>query len=253
MTKVNYIFEGSGDKTIVFIHGLSDSLDYWRRLSLILNDEYNVLLYDLRGHGESEMGNEKFSMDILSDDLYNLFLKLNIQKASLIGLSLGGNIALTFTLKHPELVEKLVLMSTFSEIDENLESKFKEFKDAINISYETFFDAIVKYVIPQDVYDENKEVLEIAKHMKAETANIKAIENAIDIGAEFNVTGQLSKIARETLILYGRDDDIVSLNLANILKENIGDSKLIIFDNTKHDLLIGDNIFEIAKLIRQLI
>ena len=178
---------------------------------------------------------------------------MNIQKASLIGLSLGGNIALTFTLKHPELVEKLVLMSTFSEIDENLESKFKEFKDAINISYETFFDAIVKYVIPQDVYDENKEVLEIAKHMKAETANIKAIENAIDIGAEFNVTGQLSKIARETLILYGRDDDIVSLNLANILKENIGDSKLIIFDNTKHDLLIGDNIFEIAKLIRQLI
>lgn len=253
MAKVNYIFEGSGDKTIVFIHGLSDSLDYWRRLSLMLNDEYNVLLYDLRGHGESEIGNEKFSMDILSDDLYNLFLKLNIQKASLIGLSLGGNIALTFTLKHPELVEKLVLMSTFSEIDENLESKFKEFKDAINISYETFFDAIVKYVIPQDVYDENKEVLEIAKHMKAETANIKAIENAIDIGAEFNVTGQLSKIASETLILYGRDDDIVSLNLANILKENIGDSKLIIFDNTKHDLLIGDNIFEIEKLIRQLI
>lgn len=253
MAKVNYIFEGSGDKTIVFIHGLSDSLDYWRRLSLMLNDEYNVLLYDLRGHGESEIGNEKFSMDILSDDLYNLFLKLNIQKASLIGLSLGGNIALTFTLKHPELVEKLVLMSTFSEIDENLESKFKEFKDAINISYETFFDAIVKYVIPQDVYDENKEVLEIAKHMKAETANIKAIENAIDIGAEFNVTGQLSKIASETLILYGRDDDIVSLNLANILKENIGDSKLIIFDNTKHDMLIGDNIFEIEKLIRQLI
>ena len=253
MAKVNYIFEGSGDKTIVFIHGLSDSLDYWRRLSLMLNDEYNVLLYDLRGHGESEFGNEIFSMDILSDDLYNLFLKLNIQKASLIGLSLGGNIALTFTLKHPELVEKLVLMSTFSEIDENLESKFKEFKDAINISYETFFDAIVKYVIPQDVYDENKEVLEIAKHMKAETANIKAIENAIDIGAEFNVTGQLSKIASETLILYGRDDDIVSLNLANILKENIGDSKLIIFDNTKHDLLIGDNIFEIEKLIRQLI
>lgn len=253
MAKVNYIFEGSGDKTIVFIHGLSDSLDYWRRLSLMLNDEYNVLLYDLRGHGESEIGNEKFSMDILSDDLYNLFLKLNIQKASLIGLSLGGNIALTFTLKHPELVEKLVLMSTFSEIDENLESKFKEFKDAINISYETFFDAIVKYVIPQDVYDENKEVLEIAKHMKAETANIKAIENAIDIGAEFNVTGQLSKIASETLILYGRDDDIVSLSLTHILNDNIENSKLIIFDNTKHDLLIGDNIFEIEKLIRQLI
>lgn len=253
MSDINYVFEGSGEKTIVFIHGLSDSLDYWRRLSLMLSDEYKVLIYDLRGHGESDLGNEEFSMDLLSDDLYNLFLKLNIKKASLIGLSLGGNIALTFTLKHPELVEKLVLMSTFSENDDNLESKFKEFKNAINISYETFFDAIVKYVIPQDVYDENREVLEIAKKMKAETANIKAIKNAIDIGAEFNVTGQLSKIDNETLILYGRDDEIISLNLVNILKDNIRNSKLVILDNTKHDLLIGDNIFEILKLIRQLI
>lgn len=253
MADINYIFEGSGEKTIVFIHGLSDSLDYWRRLSLMLSDEYKVLIYDLRGHGESDLGNEEFSMDLLSDDLYNLFLKLNIKKASLIGLSLGGNIALTFTLKHPELVEKLVLMSTFSESDDNLESKFKEFKNAINISYETFFDAIVKYVIPHDVYDENREVLEIAKKMKAETANIKAIKNTIDIGAEFNVTGQLSKIDNETLILYGRDDEIISLNLTNILKDNIRNSKLVILDNTKHDLLIGDNIFEILKLIRQLI
>ena len=107
--------------------------------------------------------------------------------------------------------------------------------------------------MPQDVYDENREVLEVAKKMKAETANIKAIKNAIDVGGEFNVTGQLSKIDNETLILYGRDDEIISLNLTNILKDNIRNSKLIILDNTKHDLLIGDNIFDILKLIRQLI
>ena len=253
MLDVNYIFEGSGDKTIVFIHGLSDSLEYWRRLSIMLRDDYNVLSYDLRGHGESEYGDEKFTMDLLAQDLYDLFLKLNIEKASLIALSLGGNIALTFALKYPELVDKLVLMSTFSENDDNFTSKCKEFKKAINISYEAFFDTIIRYVIPQEIYDENREVLEVVKNMKAETANIKAIENGIDIGMEFNVTDQLSKIENETLILKGRDDDIISLNLAQILNDNINDSKLIIFDDTKHDLLIESNISEILKLLRQFV
>ena len=144
MVDVNYIFEGSGDKTIVFIHGLSDSLEYWMGLFSGLSDDYRILSYDLRGHGESDLGNEEFTMDLLAQDLHNLFLKLNIEKASLIALSLGGNIALTFALKYPELVDKLILMSTFSESDDNLSAKFKEFKKAINISYETFFDVIIK-------------------------------------------------------------------------------------------------------------
>ena len=91
------------------------------------------------------------------------------------------------------------------------------------------------------------------KNTKAETANIKAIENAIDIGAEFNITDQLSKIENETLILKGSDDDIISLNLAQILTDNIKNSKLIIFDDTKHNLLIDTNISKILKLIRQFV
>ena len=251
--KVNYIFEGSGDKTIVFIHGLSDSLEYWMGLSSKLKDEYRILLYDIRGHGKSGLGNNEFTMDLLAEDLHDLFLKLNIQKASLIGLSLGGNIALTFALKYPNLVDKIILMSSFSENDDNLTSKFNEFKKAINISYEAFFDAIVKYVIPLDVFEKNKEILDIAKNEKSKSANIKAIENGIDVGVNFNVTDQLAEIENETLILAGRDDDIISLELFKILNDNIKDSKLIIFDNTKHDLLIGRNITEILELIRKLI
>ena len=250
--KVNYVFEGNGYKTIVFIHGLSDDLEYWRKLSSRLKDEYKILLYDIRGHGKS-LGENNFTMDLLAEDLHNLFSKLNIEKASLIGLSLGGNIALEFTVRYPKLVDKLILMSSFSENDDNLTAKFKEFKKAINISYEAFFDTIVKYVLPQDIYYENMEVLETVKNMKSGTANIKAIENGIDIGVNFNITAQLSEIEKPTLILNGADDDIISLDLARILNDNIKNSRLIIFDNTKHDLLIGDNIPEILTLIRRFI
>ena len=62
-----------------------------------------------------------------------------------------------------------------------------------------------------------------------------------------------SREKAKTLIMAGRDDDIVSIDLAEILNENIGDSRLVIFDNTKHNLLIGRNIDDILQLIRQFI
>lgn len=249
--KINYVFEGHGDKTIVFVHGLMDSLEYWRRLSSSLNDEYRTLIYDIRGHGDSPLGDDAFNIDTLVDDLYNLFLKLGIEKASLVGLSMGGNIVLSFAIRYPDLVDKIVLMSTYSETDDNLESILLEFKQAISISYEAFFDVIIRYVIPEKVYDQNKDALEILKREKAKKANIDSIKNGIDVGLDFNVTHDLNKIDCPALILAGRDDDIISLELCNILKSNIKNSDLIIFENTKHDVLFGRNLSEVSELLRR--
>ena len=82
----NYILEGHGEKTIVFIHGLSDSLEYWTKLSSRLCDDYQILRYDLRGHGKSKFS--PFTMDDLADDLYGLISRLGIKKVSLVGLSM---------------------------------------------------------------------------------------------------------------------------------------------------------------------
>ena len=248
---MNYVFEGNGDKVIVFVHGLNDSLDYWRVLSSRLNKEYKTLLYDIRGHGKSPLGDEAYSIDMLVDDLHNLILKLNIKKASLVGFSLGGNVVLSFAIRYPDLVDKIIVMSSFSENDENLRNKFLEFSDAVDISYEAFYDVIIRYAIPDDVYRQNREILEFVKKENARKANIKAIKYGIAVGMAFDVTNQLNNIGCQTLILAGRDDDIVSLELSEMLNDNIKNSQLIIFDDMKHNLLIGENIFETLELMRQ--
>ena len=61
-----------GDKTIVFVHGLSDNLYYWQKLSFELGKDYKVLSYDLRGHGSSPYAH--FTMDELADELHDLLL-----------------------------------------------------------------------------------------------------------------------------------------------------------------------------------
>ena len=250
---INYVLEGESDRTIVFIHGLSDSLQYWQKLSCKLKDDYQILRYDIRGHGQSGIECEGFTIDLLVDDLHSLLLELNLSRVSLIGFSMGGNIALSFTLKYPEMVDRLIVMSSFSENDENLKSKFIEFRNALSISFEEFYDVIIRYVLPEDVIEKNREALECAKIQSAKTANIEGIRMGIDMGFGFSITDELSSITAPTLILQGRDDDIISMHLANVLNENIADSRLIVFDDTKHNLLIGRNFDEILKLIRMFV
>ncbi len=249
--KLNYLLEGRGDKTIVFVHGLSNSLDYWRILSAQLGEKYRILLYDLRGHGKTPYS--PFTMDLLVEDLHDLLLNLNISKASLAGLSLGGNVVLSFALKYPGMVEKLVLMSTFSEVDDTLKSRFWEFNTAVRNSYEEFYDVIMDYVLPEDILNENRELLEFYKKEAAKSANQKAIENGIDIGLDFYVTDKLKSISCPVLILAGKDDILTSTDLSQIMNDNIEDSRLVIFENTKHNLLINRNKSEIVKLMRRFI
>ena len=247
--EINYLLEGSGENTIVFIHGLSDNIYYWQRLSFELSKDYKVLSYDLMGHGSSPYA--PFTMDELADDLHDLLLSLDIAKASIVGLSLGGNVALSFALKYPQMVEKLVIMSSFSQVNDNLRLKFEEFKTAIEKSYEDFYDVIIEYVLPEDILNENREALELYKKEAAKSANPKAIENGIDIGVDFYITDKLKCLNHPALILAGRDDEITHIDLSRILNENIENSQLIIFENTKHNLLIKRNMAEIIKILRE--
>ena len=175
---INYRLEGKGD-AIVFIHGLSDSLNYWSPLQSQLKNEYQTLSYDLRAHGESSDDENEITIDLYSQDLYHLLKKLNISDAVFIGLSLGGNVALNFAIKHPEMVNGLIIMSSFSESSKNLQDIFDQFYLGINEGFGEFFDIIVPYTIPEDVLVENKEVLEFVRQEGIKTANVEGIKAGI--------------------------------------------------------------------------
>ena len=70
---------------------------------------YRVIAVDTRGHGLSPRGTKLFSIAQFAEDLYNFMTQHNISSANILGFSDGGNIALTFALKHPDMVKKLIL------------------------------------------------------------------------------------------------------------------------------------------------
>ena len=245
---INYELEGEG-KTIVFVHGLSDSLAYWKVLSENLKNDYQTLIYDLRGHGESSDDDRNTTIDLYQEDLYQLLKSLNIENAVLVGLSLGGNVILNLAVNHPEMVNGLVVMSSFPEHDEKLKNIFDDFDNAIDEGFVEFFDTILPYTLPDDILEEHKELLENVKVEAAKTANIEGIKKGINAGYGFNLSDKLNEINAPTLVIAGEEDNLTTLDIQRKISDNIQDSELIVLEKTKHNILIGRNIEKVLNII----
>jgi 3-oxoadipate enol-lactonase len=100
-----YERKGAG-RSVVLIEGANMGLGQWDAQFDSLARHYDVVRYDVRGFGKSGYADTPY---MAHDDLLDLLRHLGIAKASLVGLSLGGRIAIDFALAHPEMVEKLVL------------------------------------------------------------------------------------------------------------------------------------------------
>lgn len=246
---MHYKIEGTGE-TLVFIHGLSDSLLYWEFLATNLKNDYQILRIDLRGHGESELENDEISIDLFVNDLHDLLVELNIDRIRLIGFSLGGAVALDFSIKYPQLVSALVLMSSFYKVDKHLEEILNHFKDALENSFDEFYDYILPMILCPNVIEENKLELEMLKEIISGSANTEAYIKAIDACLDFNAEDNLPQIDIPTLILAGKHDDISVIDSQKEMKNKINDSELIVFDDVKHNLLVGENNQKILDILK---
>lgn len=245
---INYELEGKG-KTIVFVHGLSDNLEYWRILANELKEKYQVLIYDLRAHGNSTGDDEEISIDLYQEDLYQLLKALNITNAVFAGLSLGGNIIMDFAINHPEMVNGLIVMSSFSEQNERLAKIFNDFEEGIDKGFVEFFDVIVPYTLTEDMLEKHSETLNHVKYEAAKVANIEGIKKGIKAGTDFNITDRLCEIDVPTIVMAGAEDDLTDLEIQKKISDNIKNSELIVLENTKHNLLVGYNIENILNII----
>lgn len=248
--ELNYVMEGSGEP-LVFIHGLSDNLLYWEALATALGKGFKAVRFDLRGHGQSPLGEDEISIGTYSKDLKSLLDELDITKANLIGFSLGGAVAMDFALKFPDCVSSLVLMSTFYKCDDDLAGVFNQFIDALDSSFEDFFDFMLPKVLCPDVIENNREELEFLKQESSKTANIEAYKMATEACFKYDVENQLSQISVPTLILAGKYDEIFPKSIQKNLSNKIKNSKLIVFDNSKHNLLVGKNNVEIVEILKK--
>jgi 3-oxoadipate enol-lactonase len=108
---MHYDISGSGP-VVVFAHSLGSDLSIWDSQKSALAGRRTVLCYDLRGHGQTEATAGAYDFGLLAQDVIALLDALHIDKASFVGISLGGMIGQALALAAPQRIEKLVLADT---------------------------------------------------------------------------------------------------------------------------------------------
>ncbi|EKF41247.1 3-oxoadipate enol-lactonase [Nitratireductor indicus C115] len=104
---------------VVFSNSLGCDFRIWNKVAAELADDYRLVLYDKRGHGLSEAPPQPYSMDDHIDDLVALLDHVGVDRAAVIGLSVGGMIAQGLAIRYPERVTALVLCDTAHKIGDD--------------------------------------------------------------------------------------------------------------------------------------
>ena len=121
-----YYFKDPKRKTLVLIHGLGLNQDVWAWQISLFKKNYNILIYDLLGHGDSKDPENEISLTLFADQLSAIVDYLDIKKAALVGFSLGSMISRKFASLHPSKVEGLVLLNSPNRLLDNERSEILE-------------------------------------------------------------------------------------------------------------------------------
>jgi sigma-B regulation protein RsbQ len=111
--QLDYTLSGTGDSTLLFIHGAFIDKDYWHDQVEYFNTNYKVITIDLAGHGKSGNNRDDWSIQALGDDIVAVIHELSLSNIILIGHSLGGDVILEVADKVPDLIVGFIGIDNF--------------------------------------------------------------------------------------------------------------------------------------------
>jgi len=236
--EVNYREEGAGFP-LVLIHGLNGDLTGWALVIPELAKHFRTLAIDVRGHGESGKPDQLYSIKEFSQDLKEFLSKMQIAQAHILGLSMGGAIAQQFALDYPQMVRALILVSTFSHVDDLCQRAFMRLRQALATGgYPAFFDEVVKLAFTRRYIAENPQAIADLKKKRIRTNSPAAIGRATDACLAFNLRDQIARIQHPTLVVSGREDVFTPIHLAEEIHKTIRNSEWKILEGVGHNLYI---------------
>jgi pimeloyl-ACP methyl ester carboxylesterase len=209
---VSLFYEDKGvGQTVVLLHGFCGSHAYWKYVMDGLTTYYRVIAIDLRGHGHSAVSEEPFTIDDMAEDVKLLMDKLEIERATIIGHSLGGYIALSFAERYDNLLEGIGLIHSTSYPDSE-EGKIGRDKAKENIQQngiEGFIDELAKKLFAPQNMEHFKGEVEFTKTIGRSTKIHGAIGALEAMKNREDKTQFLKGYNKPVLLLAGQKDQII--------------------------------------------
>lgn len=247
--QIHYYEAGQAGSPVVLLHGggVDSALISWSEILPGLAAQHRVIAPDLPGYGQSDKPWVEYSMAYYLDFLRRFLDALQLEKVSLAGLSLGGGIALGFTLDFPERVEKLVLVDSYGILSYLPYHKLTYFYVHTPLNEFSYWVLkrdrnLVRQSLTAGIYDPANitdemldEVLRAVRDPSAGRAFMSFQRSEYFWnGLRTDDTRRLGEIHIPTLILHGDHDETVPVKWAERAHAAIQNSRFVLLKNRKH-------------------
>lgn len=212
---IAYIDEGTGDKTLLFVHGLAGYCYTWALNIDELRKQYRCIAIDLPGNGYSDGGDYSYGINFFSGCVYDFMQQLSLQHVILVGHSMGGQIVLNLAIQHPTCCEGLILCATagfetFSAMERSIYKAGIHFFDFFSTE-ENSLRRIIKtsfFHYPQQIDEMIQELVNLM-HRQPIKKYRDMIEACIDGMISEPVFERLHTIQQPVLVIYGERDALI--------------------------------------------
>ena len=234
---------GDSGNSVILLHGGGGYIELWKHNILELAKHHRVYAFDMVGAGRTDKVNADYTFDFMAQFTRAFMAALNISKASFIGTSAGGGVALTFTLNFPELVDRLILVGSAGLGKEVSFLLRVTTVPGLGRLFSSPSKAGVAMLCKQAVYDSNlitdaivEEFYQMATLPEAAAATLNVGRSNFNIWGQFHqpITERLAAIAAPTLIIWGRQDPMVPVTHAQKAAKMIPNAQLAIIEECGH-------------------
>lgn len=248
LNPVDLYYEEYGNGVpLIFLHGFPFDHTIWLPLIPLLKNKARLILSDLRGFGKSPVLEGVYTMRLLAEDIFQLVNKLGIEKAILVGHSMGGYVSLAFAHAYPGQVAGLGLLATQAAADspERRQSRYKTAEAVTRKGARVVASNMVNSLTPRIELREEINQLILRAHPAGIVGALKGMADRPDM------TGNLADIRVPAVVLAGTSDQFISYENIRTLAQLLPLSWLEEIQGAGHMLMMEEpqRVADILRLV----
>ncbi|MDB5505536.1 MAG: pcaD [Devosia sp.] len=246
---VHFRDEGPSDAlAIVFVNSLGTDLRIWDGVVERLRDEFRIITYDKRGHGLSAVPPAPYRLDELSADLLDLADHLGLDRFVLVGVSVGGMVALRLAIDYPKRLIAVIACDTAAKIGDDVAWNARI--DAVRpFGMDAIADAVLLRWFPQSIRAGRDTEISGWRNLLLRTP-VEGYAGTCAALRDADLSHELGGIAVPVLVVVGREDASTPVELVRATAERIPNARFEIIDRAGHIPSI-DQPEALARLIVQ--